>query len=114
MTTQHTPGPWKLDPHEHANVIWADNGVICDVFHANEDDDMTACVESPQESEANAKLIAAAPELLAALQSLIASSLAVSDLRHNDHHIDDEDWSSLYNDVMDARSAIAKATASDL
>lgn len=66
----HTPGPWIICEHEHANVIWADNGVICDVFHANEDDDMTACVESPKESEANARLIAAAPDLLGVLNAI--------------------------------------------
>lgn len=66
----HTPGPWAICEHDHANVIWADNGVICDVFHANEDDEMTASVESREESEANARLIAAAPQLLAALQKI--------------------------------------------
>jgi hypothetical protein len=71
MKNTHTPAPWKIEPHDHANVIWADNGTICDVFHANENDDMTSGFPVMQESEANARLIAAAPELLEALQELL-------------------------------------------
>lgn len=69
-TIQHTPGPWNIAPHDHANTIWAVNGGICDVFHGNEDDDRTASVENKEEADVNARLIAAAPELLAALIEL--------------------------------------------
>ena len=108
MTTQHTPAPWKIEPHDHANVVWSDNGVICDVFHANEDDDMTASVESREESEANARLIAAAPELLAALQE---ARDYLADLLNSK---DDEVIDNLVNNGEEVESrlsaAIVKAT----
>lgn len=54
-----------------------------------------------EEAVANAHLIAAAPELLAALQDLI------EDITHEDHR--PKDW-SVQAVVRQARAAIAKAT----
>ena len=58
--TQHTPGPWEAD--SDAYVVNEYNRVIADVF-INDDDNR-------EERAANARLIAAAPELLAALQAV--------------------------------------------
>lgn len=110
MKTQHTPSPWTISEHEHANVIFSDNGVICDVFHANEDDDMTASVESREESDANARLIAAAPELLSALERLSQKTRRANDIQHSGGKIEPEDWSELYALTNEAQAAIAKAT----
>ena len=111
MNTQHTPGPWEVsNDHKPSPYIIRQDGRFTG-FASVKFHDFLKNERARQEQEANARLIAAAPELLAALERLIKSSLAVSDLRHNDQPIDDEDWSSLYNDVMDARAAIAKATA---
>ena len=56
----HTPGPWSNDhshPEWERNVVWAGDLVVAHVVDDQHDD-----------ADANAHLIAAAPELLAALK----------------------------------------------
>ncbi len=68
----HTPGPWQLDDETEihkegfiiASVTWPEDSPCLD-----EDDDLEALTE---EATANAHLIAAAPELLAALKLIAA------------------------------------------
>lgn len=58
MTTKHTPGPWEIDYNDSSNpIIGADKQVVARVAHL-------AAWRHPLEAEANARLIAAAPELL--------------------------------------------------
>lgn len=65
MKTQHTPGPWLK---EGATVCQAETlQTICKTLGKNEE------IQS-----ANAKLIAAAPELLEALEFLLADYLAIA------------------------------------
>jgi hypothetical protein len=64
----HTPGPWNIsgtDTRTGAPAMVSGKGdaAICDLYRRNPD------------NEANARLIAAAPELLAALERLMASQL---------------------------------------
>ncbi len=79
MNTQYTPGPWKADGHDGKTKIIIESqwGEVC------------RC--DPD----NAPLIAAAPELLKALESVCA------------------DWDMkeevLFNSIRKARSSIAKA-----
>jgi hypothetical protein len=70
MTTQHTPGPWSIDWNfivapdpsgEHADVY------IAEIAESDED----GRIPSEDQIEANARLIAAAPDLLAALQHVL-------------------------------------------
>ena len=57
---KHTPGPWEYGEQEGEYVIWnPDIGTIA-----------TTCADMADQ-EANAALIAAAPELLEALQGLM-------------------------------------------
>lgn len=61
MTTKHTPGPWRIARHD----------TLKDVRHidagpAGYERSTVAILDGPK-SDANAQLIAAAPELLAAL-----------------------------------------------
>ena len=83
MNTQHTPGPWRTDVRDPAFVnydVRTDDTIIC-----------TMGIEMPTEEEAaNARLIAAAPELLEALEDLVNM------------------WSAA--NMVKARAAIAKAT----
>lgn len=65
---QHTPGPWTISGEEHANVICGAHFVVADVFP--EASDMTTGAGTHEEAEANARLIAAAPELLAVCLAL--------------------------------------------
>lgn len=66
--TKHTPGPWKAFPSDPAD------GAECYYLTAVELRGEIACIYGPQrdEQEANARLIAAAPELLEALEGLLA------------------------------------------
>ena len=84
MSTKHTPGPWTV-ADEAGDLVLTVRGI---------NDEFIADL-----SIANAHLIAAAPDLLAALLDIVA--------------IDDGDISALwpYCDLFDnARAAIAKAT----
>jgi hypothetical protein len=60
MTTKHTPGPWVIGKRDH-DVVMVDTAsgtAICDVYGESDD------------RPANARLIAAAPDLLAALEDI--------------------------------------------
>ncbi len=81
MNTKHTPGPWKY-------IAWHGQHGVHDAM------DNDVCETFGEDAEANARLIAAAPELLEALMRLDAyHSLMVSSV-----------------DRQAIRDAIAKAT----
>jgi hypothetical protein len=63
MKTKHTPGNWYIHQpdYEHINIV-TDEQFICEIPAPIEINEDTA--ERKQTAEANAKLIAAAPELL--------------------------------------------------
>lgn len=94
----HTPGPWTL----------GDDPCVIESEHADNDLGFVAMVlPSPElswdmtgEREANARLIAAAPELLAALQSIMSGQLC--------GNVDTD-----AQRFQAARAAIAKATGAD-
>ena len=69
MESKHTPGPWWLGVSEHGRHFRAvdakGHGELATVVWLMDDDDLY-CAPSP-ECEANARLIAAAPDLLEAL-----------------------------------------------
>ena len=71
-----------------------DFGRIAEVYHYG------------NEPERDFRLMLHAPALARALKSLKTSALRISDLRHNNLPISDEDWSELYNDLMDAREVL--------
>ncbi len=57
----HTPMPWKIDPSwDILGNTSAGNGIICEVVHGD--------FFAPGEAEANARLIAQAPAMLALLK----------------------------------------------
>jgi hypothetical protein len=86
----HTPGPWKVEPGFHRNRIAdADDAAIC------------FALGFTQEATANARLIAAAPELLITLSNLIAAIEEYGAYKRGEFMI---------NDVLElARAAVAKA-----
>ena len=66
--SKHTPGPWE--PGEEAG-IWAGKRKICVMrYFLNKSNPLKIC---EKETQANARLIAAAPELLEACKNLIYS-----------------------------------------
>jgi len=71
MSTKHTPGPWKLMPRSQDKIdVIHENGAI--IGHSSL---VLARVTARQgwlaEQTANARLIAAAPELLEALNNIL-------------------------------------------
>ena len=67
MSTQHTPGPWLTNEStEHWGRV---NVTVCAAFTANEI--ATAWQGTTEVNRANARLIAAAPELLMALIQML-------------------------------------------
>lgn len=76
MKTKHTPGPWLVRYNSvttalNLKIVDAEEQPVCefaDPLYANERNG----IKSERESIANANLIAAAPELLATLQALVA------------------------------------------
>lgn len=90
--SKHTPGPWVARPDP--NACLADDWCVGLGDSAANIDKVAVC------SECDANLIAAAPDLLEALQSIV-KSLADQD---------DEGMIEHAQQMIDARAAIAKAT----
>lgn len=91
MNTNHTPGPWRVAngriySRAYQTALDLRLFVICDLDMGN---------DPRGEQESNARLIAAAPELLAALQELLTDKY-LSDPINKDR-------------MAKARAAIAKA-----
>lgn len=106
-TVTHTPGPWHTDPHAMASS----SGVDVSVFaltpkHGNPQwiarvyGQGALAVGHNAERNANAALIAAAPAMLGALESLLRVADAL--ISQSEHDIYCEEFS-------DARAAIAAA-----
>jgi hypothetical protein len=65
--SKHTPGPWEVGYHDKhgQRTVLSQHIEICTCWHHS-----VGAIE--KEMEANARLIAAAPELLAALQMVMS------------------------------------------
>lgn len=99
--SKHTQGPWEWNEDRTAlvgpnkKIILQDGEGVWDLCSY-----MATVHDKPKESEANARLIAAAPDLLQALQMMLACCY--------DLECDDE----VITAVLATRAAIAKATGS--
>ena len=111
--SKHSPGPWTIGKVSHAeqhvdiDSLNHDPFVGCDEWRTLA---RTYGTEGEEEIGsivmlANARLIAAAPELLDALRGM----LALDEEHHQRGHCDDD----VCAEVLKARSAIAKATGSE-
>ena len=94
MTATHTPGPWTLEYYGDNEVdIYAGDVLICAMRDGNTDPNDTA-------SEADACLIAAAPELLERLKATVSGMECECDTADSEHSLCEVCWS---------RQVIAKA-----
>lgn len=102
MTTKHTPGPWHVDTEDQDADIHSGFGMVAKTMgHGNAQDG---------EGTANARLIAAAPELLEAameMAMLLENALRIGVI--NENLIIAE---SIRSVLPIHRAAIAKATGS--
>ena len=94
---QHTPGPWDVEPKGSRHFVDGADGLTVAYLDR-------AGVRERAEIEANALLIAAAPELLAALEDMTdryARAMKDSGVSH---------YPEAMVEIRSARAAIAKAT----
>lgn len=105
MTTRHTPGPWTTDeaehdsPHQSIRIGSVMHHTVCTVWI-----DDAPVHEFNAKQQANARLIAAAPELLKALIE-IANDYA------DRFDLDDPSTNpGIKSSIKEAHAAIAKAT----
>ena len=96
MNTQHTPGPWAVVASWEDYMVEAPNKEEI-IFQDGP-------YQTPSIKEANARLIAAAPDLLEALLECLQH------LERDDQHIDALGWKMPH--YTKACDAIAKATGS--
>jgi len=101
---KHTPGPWELD--EEGDTIRADGEFVTRISKSRYHDD-----RDDPEAQANARLIAAAPELLEALNNaaqVFSNLYSAAKISRNDQGADDpNDWKFHLDYTL---AAIAKAT----
>lgn len=98
MKTEHTPGPWRVGKTKEGDCrIYSDSCMHAIARTYGPDlNGIGVCALTGPKNKADARLIAAAPDLLAALKGI----LAVASVRIDDPRIDQ--W-------VDAQRAIAKA-----
>lgn len=94
----HTPGPWRYAGHGGTHVLDSNGRCIGDAPQPHG--------MPPEEGEANARLIAAAPEMLEALMSAVGSLEACAE-EFRRRNLREEDLALESIEVV--RSAIAKA-----
>lgn len=70
MNATHTPGPWQAERADHAFEIICKGFIVADVYHEEEAGYRTGPATA-LEAEANARLIAAAPTMLATLRACL-------------------------------------------
>ena len=106
---QHTPGPWA-----YADAAWGATNTACTVYGAAQLSQPVADVLKTANAQANVRLIAAAPDLLAALVEAIEDSeevlaARVASLGENYRPLT---LKAMREDIAKGRAAIAKATGS--
>lgn len=97
----HTPGPWSCDYGDFA--AYCETGAeVCEVTKGNHDDGTKI---PDDEMEANLRLVAAAPELLAALRAAKDQLISLYEQLYPDDESDNETTAA----IDEALAAIAKA-----
>ena len=106
MNTRHTPGPWKIEQGTNGDAVITHSDTelrshVARIYAA------TLCPEHGT-VEDNARLIAAAPDLLEALQAIAGKGIAGLPERFDD--LTTVNVPVLVKAIWDARAAITKAT----
>lgn len=97
MTTQHTPGPWKSDSPYNMSFIWGQDGEpIAQLWDKQEN-----IFRNEKETEANARLIASAPELL---DALIKAEKYIRENNHSDFFKESETGKLIIEAIKKATS----------
>lgn len=107
MAAKHLPGPWFVSRDPRPGMEWNNHIAsvenphleVCWMFHTSDKDDN-------ETGEANAALVAAAPELLEALQAFVTAAKSWHDFHHGSDTIAC-DW--LCECIPAGEAALAKA-----
>ena len=91
----HTPGPWE-------NIYINEKNTAVAFMPSTEQ--LKVCLDKEETMRENARLIAAAPELLQALKC------ALADLEGSLDDYEEHDWDAHVKSIKEARLAISKAT----
>lgn len=106
MKTQFTPGPWQVcEKYTDRHVYPIGHPVGADYKHISILAEVNSCGGTPDQCKANARLIAAAPQLLAALQRLAMQTEGTIALHKQ------EGKTILQGDLVPLRQARAAITA---
>jgi hypothetical protein len=107
MKTSHTPGPWTVGNPEGKTfyIMVGGHTEIANLPHCRAMSESSYAIEDNSEREANARLIAAAPYLLVALEGLFEQCSMV-----HKHWGDGSNAKEADAAIAAARAAIAKAT----
>jgi hypothetical protein len=101
---KHTPGPWRLD--EYGEIVGGKHGSpVCELPPAS------MLAGSITESDANTHLIAAAPEMLEALERLEQASLNMARIvnKTRDDAATVAEWDKARQEVNEARMQAIRA-----
>ena len=109
MTTAHTPAPWDTEESSYGDEIWlGGNGAGMIIVNGWING---GCMDNPARwavVQADARLIAAAPDLLAALQYAAGKLISLAEAETDDQ----ERW--IIDDISRViRATIAKATGEE-
>ena len=107
MKTQHTPGPWLVETRKHVYAIKDTKGqdlTYQDTEPQTDGGSVTSRGRSENETLANAHLIAAAPELLSALETCVSELNQIAFIQKD---------KLAAEAIQKAHAAIAKAKGSE-
>jgi hypothetical protein len=107
----HTPGPWHVDPHAVGDIECGHGTIAIAInratgFRVPAGNEAVADI-TKDEAHANARLMAAAPDMLKALEAIAA----VLNLDDENSHVCDDREGAISRAYGTARAAIAKATS---
>lgn len=113
--SKHTPGPWSAELMKIGTIKRGTSAYVLldgDEYNIAMISSWKSQPDTAAEAEANARLIAAAPELLEALEALLNADLYADG--EGIHFIKNADTADGERAVQMARAAIAKATGGDV
>ena len=100
METKFTKGEWKILPGKSQRDVFESGRLLATAYNNNTVSKQNICLE---EAIANAKLIAAAPDMFNALEELLAQVK-----QFTDGNIGEQDY--FRDEISNAKKAIKKAT----